>query len=89
MNLNSKKVQRMERFYPRALDHSNSPRFPDQSKNDSLDGGSIIQSPNNVTDLISCYICFGKVKNAVLCPHCSKLCCEQCIKVFFIEFDRM
>jgi len=36
----------------------------------------------NINELFNCYICFGKVKNAVMCPQCSKLCCEQCIKVY-------
>jgi len=35
----------------------------------------------NITDILKCYICFNKLNNPVMCPHCSKLCCEQCIKV--------
>lgn len=26
-----------------------------------------------------CFICMGTVNKAMMCPFCSKLCCEQCI----------
>ena len=48
------------------------------------------ENPINIGELLNCYICYGKVKNAVMCPQCSKLCCEQCIKVNFyllLEMD--
>ena len=52
-----------------------SPKLSNRSKGD----------PTNFSDLLKCYICFEKVHNAVMCPQCSKLCCEQCIKVCFGE----
>ena len=35
---------------------------------------------NVIRDKLKCFICFGKVKNAMMCPHCKQLACEQCIK---------
>ena len=35
---------------------------------------------NVIRDKLKCFICFGKVKNAMMCPYCKKLACEQCIK---------
>ena len=48
------------------------------------------ESTGNLNDLLNCFICLQKVRNAVMCPQCSKLCCEQCIKVIytiFVEVD--
>ena len=33
-----------------------------------------------IRDKLKCFICFGKVVNAMMCPYCKKLACEQCIK---------
>lgn len=35
---------------------------------------------NAIRDKLKCFICFGKVLNAMMCPYCKKLACEQCIK---------
>ena len=35
---------------------------------------------NAIRDKLKCFICFGKLVNATMCPHCKKLACEQCIK---------
>jgi len=45
---------------------------------------------NNTTkvqldELLRCIICFGKVKNPQMCPSCSKLCCNPCIKKWLTE----
>jgi len=36
-------------------------------------------------ELLRCMICFGKVKNPQMCPSCSKLCCNPCIKKWLTE----
>lgn len=33
----------------------------------------------DMSELFRCFICFGTVKNAQMCPNCSKLCCYLCI----------
>lgn len=33
-----------------------------------------------IIDLMKCFICFGTVKNALMCPGCSNFACEVCIK---------
>ena len=35
---------------------------------------------NIIRDKLKCYICFGKVINATMCPKCKKIACEECIK---------
>ena len=35
---------------------------------------------NMIRDKLKCYICFGKVINATMCPNCKKIACEECIK---------
>lgn len=40
---------------------------------------------NNLEEIFRCFICFGRVKNAQMCPHCSKLCCGSCIKKWLTE----
>ena len=49
-------------------------------KNDNR-GQKTNKDAMSISEIFNCYICFGKVRNAVMCPQCSKLCCEQCIKV--------
>ncbi|ORX91641.1 hypothetical protein K493DRAFT_49616 [Basidiobolus meristosporus CBS 931.73] len=36
-------------------------------------------------EVFRCFICLGALQNAVLCPTCSKLCCEHCIKKWIRE----
>ena len=36
--------------------------------------------PNALEDVFKCFICLERLRNAHLCPHCSKLCCYQCIR---------
>ncbi|XP_077976484.1 uncharacterized protein LOC120333595 isoform X1 [Styela clava] len=33
-----------------------------------------------MVEVFRCFICMSKVRDARLCPHCSKLCCYQCIR---------
>ena len=35
---------------------------------------------NDIRDKLKCFICYGKLVNAVMCPNCKKLACEQCFK---------
>lgn len=37
-------------------------------------------------DNLSCRICLERISNAIMCPNCKKLCCEQCIKVSILIF---
>ncbi|EAR97126.1 B-box zinc finger protein (macronuclear) [Tetrahymena thermophila SB210] len=37
-------------------------------------------SSPKIQDILTCLICFGKLKNAHMCPDCQKMCCESCIK---------
>ena len=34
-----------------------------------------------IAQLLRCFICLGSLQKPVLCPHCSKLCCSDCITV--------
>lgn len=38
-----------------------------------------------MVEVFRCFICMSKVRDARLCPHCSKLCCYQCIKRWLTE----
>ena len=38
-------------------------------------------SPQTLSELLSCYICADQLRDASLCPHCSKIGCYLCIKV--------
>lgn len=42
-------------------------------------------SKTHLEEIFKCFICFGRVKNAQMCPHCSKLCCNNCIKKWLTE----
>eukprot|EP01083_Nonionella_stella_P295241 1003441_1 len=36
-------------------------------------------------DCLRCFICFGRVQEACLCPSCSKMCCKPCITKWITE----
>jgi len=38
-----------------------------------------------IEDLLRCIICFNKVKNPQMCPSCSKLSCNNCIRKWLTE----
>lgn len=46
-------------------------------------------SLQSIAEVFRCFICMEKLRDARLCPHCSKLCCFSCIRVrvnmFFFE----
>ena len=35
-----------------------------------------------LSELLCCYICADRLRDASLCPHCSKMGCYTCIKVY-------
>jgi len=39
----------------------------------------------NLTEMFRCFICMERVRDARLCPHCSKLCCFICIRRWLTE----
>ena len=43
------------------------------------------QTVENLSDVFRCFICMEKLRNAHLCPHCSKLCCYLCIRRWLTE----
>jgi len=38
-----------------------------------------------LAEVFRCFICMEKLRNAHLCPHCSKLCCYMCIRRWLTE----
>lgn len=42
-------------------------------------------SLEHFTELLKCFICFKRVKDAVICPFCSKFACEPCLKKWVVE----
>ena len=38
-----------------------------------------------IAEVFKCFICMEKLRNARLCPHCSKLCCYACIHRWLTE----
>ncbi|XP_029653528.1 E3 ubiquitin-protein ligase TRIM37 isoform X2 [Octopus sinensis] len=39
----------------------------------------------SLTEVFRCFICMEKLRDARLCPHCSKLCCLSCIRRWLTE----
>ncbi|KAL7294577.1 hypothetical protein TKK_0012037 [Trichogramma kaykai] len=42
-------------------------------------------SVETLTEVFRCFICMEKLRDAHLCPHCSKLCCYICIRRWITE----
>lgn len=38
-----------------------------------------------LAEVFRCFICMEKLRDAHLCPHCSKLCCYTCIRRWLTE----
>ncbi|CAG9759485.1 unnamed protein product [Ceutorhynchus assimilis] len=56
--------------------------------NPGLTGSGSRQDDHSVetlTDVFRCFICIEKLRDAHLCPHCSKLCCYPCIRRWLTE----
>eukprot|EP00164_Ancoracysta_twista_P003046 GFYU01004062.1.p1 GENE.GFYU01004062.1~~GFYU01004062.1.p1 ORF type:complete len:906 (-),score=50.70 GFYU01004062.1:160-2877(-) len=61
-------------------------RWPLPEKQDpSGSSEETAESARNLDEIFRCFICFNRVENAHMCPHCSKLCCEGCIKRWLLE----
>ncbi|XP_077152450.1 E3 ubiquitin-protein ligase TRIM37 isoform X1 [Ranitomeya variabilis] len=43
------------------------------------------QSVEGIAEVFRCFICMEKLRDARLCPHCSKLCCFSCIRRWLTE----
>uniref|UniRef100_A0A8V5H5S7 Uncharacterized protein n=1 Tax=Melopsittacus undulatus TaxID=13146 RepID=A0A8V5H5S7_MELUD len=39
----------------------------------------------HIAEVFRCFICMEKLRDARLCPHCSKLCCFSCIRRWLTE----
>ncbi|XP_060527685.1 E3 ubiquitin-protein ligase TRIM37-like isoform X2 [Cylas formicarius] len=42
-------------------------------------------SMETLSEVFRCFICMEKLRDAHLCPHCSKLCCYVCIRRWLTE----
>ncbi|KAJ8980049.1 hypothetical protein NQ317_012889 [Molorchus minor] len=42
-------------------------------------------SESTLSEVFRCFICMEKLRDAHLCPHCSKLCCYICIRRWLTE----
>lgn len=42
-------------------------------------------SVETLAEVFRCFICMEKLRDAHLCPHCSKLCCYVCIRRWLTE----
>ncbi|KAK2153303.1 hypothetical protein LSH36_301g02087 [Paralvinella palmiformis] len=43
------------------------------------------ETVESLAEVFRCFICMEKLKDARLCPHCSKLCCFMCIRRWLTE----
>jgi len=61
----------------------------DTASEDQPDAGrqSRLEDPavESLSDVFRCFICMERLRNAHLCPHCSKLCCYPCIRRWLTE----
>lgn len=74
---------RANNFFSNGADpflHLNTNRNIDKNISEQSSG-----SKSHLEEIFKCFICFGRVKNAQMCPHCSKLCCNNCIKKWLTE----
>lgn len=77
------------------IQSANTRRIVEQNINASLGGQGRQGRPQreeqktsanqNIEEIFKCFICYGKIQDAVLCPSCSKLCCRDCIKKWLTE----
>lgn len=52
-----------------------------RTSSQNLDESSV----ETIAEVFRCFICMEKLRNARLCPHCSKLCCYACIHRWLTE----
>uniref|UniRef100_A0A3Q0SCV7 RING-type domain-containing protein n=1 Tax=Amphilophus citrinellus TaxID=61819 RepID=A0A3Q0SCV7_AMPCI len=51
-----------------------------------VDGVKLSSVPvQSIAEVFRCFICMEKLRDARLCPHCSKLCCFSCIRRWLTE----
>ena len=43
------------------------------------------ESKKKINELLKCFICYGKVRDPIMCPSCSKFCCNMCFKKWLTE----
>jgi hypothetical protein len=43
------------------------------------------ESKKKIEELLRCFICYGKVRDPIMCPSCSKFCCNGCFKKWLTE----
>lgn len=42
-----------------------------------------------IDEFFRCLICFGRVKDPLMCPHCSKFSCGKCFKKWLVEHKKV
>uniref|UniRef100_A0A0K8SA98 E3 ubiquitin-protein ligase TRIM37 n=1 Tax=Lygus hesperus TaxID=30085 RepID=A0A0K8SA98_LYGHE len=52
---------------------------------ETLQNACSIASNSSLAEVFRCFICMEKLRDAHLCPHCSKLCCYVCIRRWLTE----
>lgn len=65
--------------HPSLLPSSSFPPPPPSSSSGSPSNKGVLD------EIFRCFICFARVKNAQMCPNCSKLCCGGCIRRWLTE----
>lgn len=56
-----------------------------QSGGANFPPGGDQQTVESLSEVFRCFICMEKLRDARLCPHCSKLCCYTCIRRWLTE----
>ncbi|XP_030216643.1 E3 ubiquitin-protein ligase TRIM37 isoform X3 [Gadus morhua] len=51
----------------------------------SVELASVHVCLQSIAEVFRCFICMEKLRDARLCPHCSKLCCFSCIRRWLTE----
>ncbi|KXS11985.1 hypothetical protein M427DRAFT_411756 [Gonapodya prolifera JEL478] len=49
------------------------------------DGGGTPALPPQIAELLRCFICLGILRKAAMCPSCSKMACELCLRKWLTE----
>ena len=70
---------------PSSLSAATPNRRRNASQPTSVPSGFTGSHANALEDVFKCFICLERLRNAHLCPHCSKLCCYQCIRRWLTE----
>ncbi|XP_058794150.1 E3 ubiquitin-protein ligase TRIM37-like [Phymastichus coffea] len=55
------------------------------SRDNSVAKNTDDHSVETLAEVFRCFICMEKLRDAHLCPHCSKLCCYTCIRRWLTE----